>query len=142
MAPEQSLNEQTSDVRSDIYALGAVGYFLVVGHPPFVAENPLEVMIAHARDAVRPPSQLVPDLAADVEAILLRCLAKDPEERFATSAALGRALATCSVAGQWTRDDAARWWAAHLDSLVPGCAAVGDTAAFELMPDLHLDTAQ
>ncbi|HXY35340.1 MAG TPA: serine/threonine-protein kinase, partial [Planctomycetaceae bacterium] len=47
MAPEQSLNVQTSDVRADIYSLGAVGYFLLVGHPPFVAENPLEVMISH-----------------------------------------------------------------------------------------------
>src|SRR5580700_4575768 len=55
MAPEQSLNERAADVRGDIYSLGAVGYFLVVGHPPFVAENPLEILVSHARDAVRPP---------------------------------------------------------------------------------------
>jgi serine/threonine-protein kinase len=132
MAPEQSLNVQTSDGRSDIYSLGAVGYFLVVGHPPFVAENPLEVMISHARDTVPPPSQLNTDLPADVEAILLKCLAKEPAERFASSAALGRALAACSVAGQWTRDDAARWWEAHRESLVPGSATATDTEAFVL----------
>ena len=64
-------------------------------------------MISHARDAVQPPSQLVPDVPADVEAVLLKCLAKEPAERFATAAALGRALAACSVAGEWTREDAA-----------------------------------
>jgi serine/threonine-protein kinase len=132
MAPEQSLNEHTSDVRADIYSLGAVGYFLLVGHPPFVGDNPLEVMISHARDAVQPPSQFAPDLPADVEAVLLKCLAKDPAGRFASSAALGRALADCSVAGQWTRDDAAIWWQAHQDSLVPGSATALETEAFVL----------
>jgi len=140
MAPEQSLNEGTSDVRSDIYSLGAVGYFLLVGHPPFVAENPLEVMISHARDAVPCPSQFAPDLPGDVEAILLKCLAKNPEERFASSAELGEALASCSLAGQWTRNDAARWWQAHQDSLVPGAAAGTDTGIFETQPDLQLDS--
>ena len=127
-------NRSTSgslDVRGDIYSLGAVGYFLVVGHPPFVAENPLEIMISHARDAVPPPSEVVPDLPSDVEAILLKCLSKNPEERFGSSAALGEALAACSVAGQWTRTDAARWWAEHQDSLVPGSATATDTGSFE-----------
>jgi serine/threonine-protein kinase len=142
MSPEQTINERTSDVRADIYSLGAVGYFLVVGHPPFIAENPLEIMISHARDAVRPPSQLAPDLPADVEAILLKCLAKEPEERFASSAALGKALAACSVAGQWTRSDAARWWSEHRDSLIPGSATVTDTGSFELKTDLQLDASQ
>jgi eukaryotic-like serine/threonine-protein kinase len=140
MAPEQSLNEGTSDVRSDIYSLGAVGYFLLVGHPPFVAENPLEVMISHARDAVPSPSQFAPDLPSDVEAILLKCLAKNPEERFASSAELGEALASCSLCGQWTRNDAARWWQAHQDSLVPGSAAGTDAGLFETQPDLQLDS--
>jgi eukaryotic-like serine/threonine-protein kinase len=142
MSPEQTINERTSDVRADLYSLGAVGYFLIVGHPPFIAENPLEIMISHARDAVRPPSQLAPDLPADVEAILLKCLAKEPAERFTNSAALGEALATCSVAGKWTRNDAARWWQEHRDSLVPGSATVTDTGSFELKTDLQLDASQ
>ena len=133
MSPEQSLNERAADVRGDIYSLGAVGYFLVVGHPPFVAENPLEVLVAHARDAVRPPSQIVPDLPADVEAILLNCLSKEPEKRFASAAALGDALAGCSVAGQWSKHDAARWWQANQNSLLPG-AALHDTDSLEIQP--------
>ncbi|HXY36670.1 MAG TPA: serine/threonine-protein kinase, partial [Planctomycetaceae bacterium] len=142
MAPEQSLNVQTSDVRADIYSLGAVGYFLLVGHPPFVAENPLEVMISHARDAVPPPSRFASDLPADVEAILLKCLAKEPAERYASSAALGRALAGCSVAGQWTRDDAACWWQAHADSLVPGSLPATEATSFVVQEDLPVDAAR
>jgi eukaryotic-like serine/threonine-protein kinase len=142
MAPEQSLNERRSDVRADIYSLGAVGYFLVVGHPPFVADNPLEIMISHARDAVPPPSQLAADLPSDLEAILLKCLSKDPEDRFASSAALGEALAACSVAGQWTRSDAARWWREHQDLLVPGSTTATDTGSLELKTDLQLNATQ
>jgi serine/threonine protein kinase len=142
MAPEQSLNVQNSDARADIYSLGAVGYFLLVGHPPFVADNPMEIMISHARDVVPPPSQFAPDLPRDVEAILLKCLAKDPAARFASSAALERALASCSVAGQWTRDDAARWWQTHADSLVPGSLTATDTMSFLVEEDLHVNAAK
>ncbi|HET6326538.1 MAG TPA: serine/threonine-protein kinase, partial [Planctomycetaceae bacterium] len=139
MSPEQTLNERSSDVRGDIYSLGAVGYFLIVGHPPFVADNPLEIMISHARDAVPPPAQLVRDLPSDLEAILLKCLSKDPAERFVTSAALGEALANCSVAGQWTKTDATRWWNAHQDSLVAGSTATGDTSSYLLQEELQLN---
>ncbi|HEV8070839.1 MAG TPA: hypothetical protein VGP76_24195 [Planctomycetaceae bacterium] len=90
------------------------------------------MMISHARDTVPPPSQLNTDLPADVEAILLKCLAKDPAERFASSAAMGRVLAACSVAGQWTRDDAAGGWEAHRESLVPGSATATAPEAFAL----------
>jgi eukaryotic-like serine/threonine-protein kinase len=110
MAPEQIMNQHNADARADIYSLGAVAYFLLVGRPPFLAASALEILVAHARDAVRPPSQLIPEVPADVEAIVLKCLSKEPADRFASSAALGEALAACSVAEQWTRHDAARWW--------------------------------
>jgi serine/threonine protein kinase len=139
MSPEQSLNEGMPDVRGDIYSLGAVGYFLVVGRPPFVAENPLEVLISHARDVVPPPSQHASDLPADVEAILLKCLAKDPTQRYATSAALGEALAGCSVAEQWTRNDALHWWQAHRELVTSGSPSAPDTDSLETKPDLQLD---
>ncbi len=142
MAPEQSLNVQNADVRADIYALGAVGYFLVVGHPPFVSESPMEIMISHARDAVPPPSQFAAGLPRDVEAILLKCLAKDPAERFASSAALERALAACSVAGHWNRDDAADWWQTHADLVVPGSLTATDAMSFVVEEGLPLDAAR
>jgi serine/threonine-protein kinase len=70
----------------------------------------MEVIIAHARDEVVPPSQLQPDLPADLERIILRCLAKNPKDRFQDAEKLEQALAECSAADQWTQSHAAQWW--------------------------------
>jgi serine/threonine-protein kinase len=113
MSPEQARGRTDLDARSDIYSLGAVAYTLLSGRPPFERTNPMEVIIAHARDDVVPPSQQQPDVPADVERIVLRCLAKRPEDRFQDAESLEQALSECSVADQWTQSEAARWWHQH-----------------------------
>jgi serine/threonine-protein kinase len=113
MSPEQSRGHSDLDARSDIYSLGAVGYALLSGLPPFEGTNPLDVMIAHARDEVRPLSWFQADVPADLERVVLRCLAKLPEERFQDADSLERALSECEAAGQWTQSDAADWWREH-----------------------------
>ena len=60
MAPEQVMHNQPPDRRTDIYGLGAVAYFMLTGRPPFLGETAMEVMVAHARDPVTPPSQSAP----------------------------------------------------------------------------------
>src|SRR5262245_25816875 len=110
MSPEQARGASSLDARSDIYSLGAVGYTLLCGQPPFARTNPLDVMIAHARDEAAPLSTLRADVPADVERVILRCLAKRPEDRFADAASLEQALAMCAAADQWTQADAVRWW--------------------------------
>ena len=75
--------------RSDIYALGAVAYFLLTGRPPFVSDDAMEVMMAHARDPVVPPSRLRADVPDDLEEVVLRCLAKDPDDRYQDAAEPG-----------------------------------------------------
>jgi serine/threonine protein kinase len=110
MSPEQARGTSGLDVRSDIYSLGAVGYTLLCGHPPFERTNPLDVLIAHARDEAAPPSALQADIPADVERVILRCLAKRPEDRFQDAISLEQALAACTAADQWTQADAVRWW--------------------------------
>jgi serine/threonine-protein kinase len=110
MAPEQATGSRRPDSRSDLYALGAVAYDLLTGRPPFQGDNAIGVMIAHARDPVRPPSQLRPEVPLDLERVVLRCLAKDPAERFQNAEELERALAGCAAAGQWTQARAAEWW--------------------------------
>jgi eukaryotic-like serine/threonine-protein kinase len=117
MAPEQATGGE-SDARSDIYSLGAVAYFMLTGRPPFPGENAIKVMIAHASEAVTPPSVYRPDLPADLEAIIMRSLAKSPTDRFQDTASLAAALAECGCAGRWSRHDAARWWA-QLDRPTP-----------------------
>jgi serine/threonine-protein kinase len=110
MPPEQATGRADVDARADIYSLGGVGYFLLTGHPPFERETPMEMLLAHAYEPPVPPSSLRPDVPADLEAVLLRCLAKKPEDRYPDVAALEAALASCESAGMWTEEDAAAWW--------------------------------
>jgi serine/threonine-protein kinase len=110
MSPEQARGLDDLDARSDIYSLGAVGYALLTGRPPFDAASSIEVMIAHVRDEAARPSVYQPDLPADLEQVILRCLAKKPEDRFQDVDSLEQALAECAAADQWTQSDAARWW--------------------------------
>lgn len=83
---------------------------MLTGRPPFEHENPIKVIIAHASQAVTPPSSYRADIPGDLEKIVLRCLAKNPDERFQDTATLAAAFAACECAGKWTRDDARRWW--------------------------------
>ena len=112
MSPEQA-SDNEPDARSDIYALGAVGYFLLTGRPPFNGDKPMKVLVAHIRDDVIPPSRHQPSIPADLEAIVMRCLAKDPRDRYQDTAQLATALKATTVAGLWTRQRAARWWEQH-----------------------------
>jgi serine/threonine-protein kinase len=109
LSPEQAVGDAL-DGRTDIYSLGAVGWFLLTGRPPFVAQNPIKVILAHAHQPVEPPSQHAEDVPPDLEAVILRCLAKRPGERYQTVQELRRALLACRDAGQWTRESAAAWW--------------------------------
>lgn len=113
MSPEQASGEDTVDARSDIYSLGAVMYYMLTGQPPFVSDNPLKVLIAHASQEVVPPRQLNADLPVDLEEVMLRCLEKDPEHRFQDVASLRTALRELIVEDQWTSELAAQWWSCN-----------------------------
>jgi serine/threonine-protein kinase len=110
MSPEQSRGLGDLDARSDIYSVGAVAYALLTGRPPFDGTNAMEVIIAHVRDEVEPPSKHRADVPADLEYMILRCLAKSPEDRFQDVDSLEQALAACAAADQWRQSHAARWW--------------------------------
>jgi serine/threonine-protein kinase len=118
MSPEQASGDLPPDPRSDLYSLGATGYCLLTGHPPFEGKSPLRLMIAHARDPVTPPTRWEPSIPRDVEQIILRCLEKHPGRRFANVRELRDALARCSVAGKWTQDRAAQWWRLRAPALL------------------------
>ncbi len=87
---------------SDVYGLGVVLYHALTGTAPFETDAASSTLAAHLEEPVVPPSVRSPHVVpSDLEQIVLRCLAKDPSERFADGRALADALATCSVAGAW-----------------------------------------
>jgi serine/threonine-protein kinase len=110
MSPEQALGDNEPDARSDVYSLGAVAYYLLTGAPPFDGDKPLRIILAHAHDPVPPPSRLRSEIPADLEKVVLRCLAKNPADRYQSALELRQALAECVAAGGWRHEDAARWW--------------------------------
>jgi len=111
ISPEQALGDLTPSQRSDIYSMGAVAYRLLTGQPPFQGKTASRLVVAHARDAVVPPSQLRPDVPADLEQVVLHCLQKDPDDRYQDAASLEAALGACQDAGKWTQERAVAWWA-------------------------------
>jgi serine/threonine-protein kinase len=101
ISPEVAMGK-VADLRSDVYALGAVLYFLLCGLPPFEAENSGALAFAHINERPLPPSsKLGRALPPDIEAAVMKALAKNPAERFATAAEFAFALAACSVPGRW-----------------------------------------
>jgi serine/threonine-protein kinase len=124
MAPEQITGDRAIDGRCDLYTLGGVAYTLLTGRPPFVGETADEVMNAHVRDAVVPPSRHRPHIPPDLEEVVLRCLAKDPEARFHRAEELETGLSACTSASGWDARKAAAWWGKFEPSRT-GSQAVG-----------------
>jgi hypothetical protein len=91
MSPEQCRGAGHVDHRSDLYSLGCVLYHLVVGRVPFDGEGIGEIIAAHMMSAPPVPSQQVPGIPPAVDTLILRLLAKRPEERFATAGELAEA---------------------------------------------------
>lgn len=110
MSPEQATGDSEPDSRSDVYSLGAVLFFLLTGKPPFEDDKPLKIMIKHAHELPPRPTALRPDLASDLEAVVLKCLEKSADRRYQSAHELACALDLCSDAGSWTREDARAWW--------------------------------
>jgi len=86
MSPEQA-SDKSLDGRSDLYSLGVLAFELVTGQPPFLSENPTDILHAHLQQMPPPPSSLVPDFHVPrvFDGVVLRCLAKKPGERYATA---------------------------------------------------------
>jgi eukaryotic-like serine/threonine-protein kinase len=85
LSPEQAHGE-TVDARSDVYSLGCVLYELLTGGPPFIGDTPVAVVYQHVRKAPTPPSARRPGISPELDAIVLKALAKDPKDRYQTAA--------------------------------------------------------
>ncbi len=111
MAPEAIRDPKSADPRSDLYAVGAVAYYLLTGTPVFSGRGPLETIHHHLQTAPEPLSKrLGRPVPADLEALVLACLAKDPADRPESARALSRALASCADVPAWNETEAEGWW--------------------------------
>jgi CHASE1-domain containing sensor protein len=114
LAPEAITAPDTIDGRVDIYALGAVAYFVLTGEHVFEGRNIVEVLGKHLADQPIPPSRrLGRPLAPDLEALVLACLAKDRDARPASAGALRAALLACRDAQSYDIAVTRRWWQEH-----------------------------
>jgi serine/threonine-protein kinase len=139
IAPETLTAPETVDGRADLYALGAVGYWLLTGTHVFNASSIVEVCAHHLHSIPDPPSRrLGAPVAADLEALLLACLAKRPEDRPASARVLRDRLLACAAAGRWTNARATQWWAVNRAQL--RSSGVVATAASDVVdaPASHL----
>jgi hypothetical protein len=93
IAPEQAISSANATMQSDLYSAGVILYEMITGHVPFTADNPLDVAMLHMTEAPRPPSQLNPQVTPQLDAVLLRALAKEPNDRYQTGEELVQALA-------------------------------------------------
>ena len=98
LSPEQARGE-TVDARSDIYSAGCLLYELLVGRPPFIGESPVSVAYQHVRELPVAPSELDPVITPDIDAITLKALAKDPDDRYQSAREM-KADITRVLAGQ------------------------------------------
>ncbi|HEV3477845.1 MAG TPA: Stk1 family PASTA domain-containing Ser/Thr kinase [Gaiellaceae bacterium] len=105
LSPEQARGAAV-DQRSDIYSVGIVLYELLTGRLPFTGETPLEIAMKHLSEVPKPPSDLRPDVPADVDMIVLRALAKDPEDRFQSAEEMERELGRVAGGGGVTAETA------------------------------------
>jgi serine/threonine-protein kinase len=114
MSPESISDPRRIDSRSDLYALGAVAYYLLSGRPLFPGRSVVEVCAQQLYTAPMPLRQQAGQpIPADLEAIVLKCLEKDANARYPSASALREALDSCADARAWTENDAERWWARH-----------------------------
>jgi serine/threonine-protein kinase len=119
MSPEQALGNEQLDARSDIYNVGAVAYFLITGKLPFDRLSTLQMLHAHAYEPLVPVQEFNEAVPADLQAVILRCLEKDPDRRYQDAGTLEKALAACECAGRWTSERAEEWWRQQGDGALP-----------------------
>jgi hypothetical protein len=112
MAPESIRTPDSADVRTDLYALGAVAYYLLAGVDVFDGKSIVEVCAQHLHEAPKPFASRGIVVSPELEAVVLACLSKEPDQRPQTAAELRHQLEACAVE-PWDSANARAWWVEH-----------------------------
>lgn len=129
MSPEQAMGDVNADHRTDLYALGGVAFYLLTGRSPFESGPTLKVLLAHLNEPAIAPSvaraqqqsaktssgqyQPLGTISPELDRLVLKCLAKSPDERFSTARELLDALNRLPEATQWNERLAEQWWTSN-----------------------------
>jgi len=136
LAPEALTDPDTIDGRSDLYALGAVGYFLLTGEQVFTG-NIVEICGHHLHTEPIPPSErLGRELPFELEAVVMQCLAKKPDDRPQSAGEIRARLAASLDVPRWRQADAQAWWQEHGEAVQPEPA---DSSQVEVTRTLAVD---
>ena len=128
--PEAIQSPQQADPRSDLYAVGVLGYYLLTGKYIFDAETIAEIHEKQLHAAPVPPSQRTPNpISAEMEQIILRCLQKEAADRPQSAAELRTWLQACPTAAEWTPEARMTWWETYAREAITSQDASGTALA-------------
>jgi len=114
LAPETVYGSEKVDGRSDLYCLGGVAYWMITGQPPFPGGSSVEVVIDHVKTIPKRPSEVCElPIPAQLEAVVMKCLEKKPDDRYQTAGELEAALDAVPFDTVWSRKKAEEWWDLH-----------------------------
>jgi serine/threonine protein kinase len=117
IAPEAIKDCNQSDARSDLYSLGALGYFLLTGREVFDGDSIAELCRQHLNETPVPPgARTGKTFSPQLEGLLMRCLEKDPAARPQSARELAQEVAASRLAESWTPERRAAWWSDHRQS--------------------------
>lgn len=112
--PAEQAQGRPVDTRADLYQLGCVMYFLLTGRVVFEKRSPLALAVAHASEVPEAPSRVAPqEIPPELDALVLRCLEKDPDRRIQTAQELLDRLRQIRCSEPWSPERAAAWWRTH-----------------------------
>jgi eukaryotic-like serine/threonine-protein kinase len=138
-APELIQSKATVDGRTDLYMLGAVGYWALTGHPPFGESDSVDLLVDHVKTIPKRPSEVselrIPEA---MESVIMKCLEKDPADRFQSPGQMYEALDAITFSKPWDLSQAKSWWSLHLsrEGAFPTLKPLGGTRHYQPVKDV------
>jgi len=128
------------DVRSDIYSVGALAYYLLAGCHVFEAEDDMEYFkLLCTSQPAAPSVRTGRGISPDLERVVMQCLRSNPEERPQRIEDVAEALRCCAQAGLWSREKAYAWWQSYVPAPAPQYQADDRDTSFTIEPDVQLN---